>query len=179
MTKARWIDIPDYEGLYRISASGEVAAIRRQGSAGGIRAKHTDKQGYKRVTLTKDGKAKNYLIHTLVALSFLGERPEGAEVCHLDGNKDNNGFENLYYGTSSDNTKDSLQHGTHNFLAANFKGERVKGEGCSWAKITEEAVRYIRLMKGEKSSRALARELSISQGSVSAIWTGKSWRHVQ
>jgi len=178
MSKARWIDIPDYEGLYQISASGEISTTRRQGSSGGIRATHTDKQGYKRVTLTKEGKAKNYLVHTLVALSFLGERPEGAEVCHLDGDKDNNCVENLYYGTSSDNTKDSLQHGTHNFLAANFKGERVKGEGCSWSKINEEIVRYIRSMRGQKTSRELAKELSISQGNVSAIWTGKSWSHV-
>ena len=178
MTKARWIDIPEYEGLYQISTSGEVMATRRQGSSGGIRATYTDKQGYKRVTLTKNGKAKNYLVHTLVAISSLGERPKGAEVCHTDGDKDNNYFENLYYGTSSDNTKDSLKHGTHNFLAANFKGERVKGEDCSWSKINEESVRYIRSMRGHKTSRKLAKELSISQGNVSAIWTGKSWSHV-
>jgi len=166
MSKARWIDIPDYEGLYQISASGEISTTRRQGSSGGIRATHTDKQGYKRVTLTKEGKAKNYLVHTLVALSFLGERPEGAEVCHLDGDKDNNCVENLYYGTSSDNTKDSLQHGTHNFLAANFKGERVKGEGCSWSKINEEIVRYPFNARSENLTRVSKRTVYFSRQRV-------------
>jgi hypothetical protein len=176
MTKAR--ELPEYEGLYQITDTGEVHAIRRKGSKGGLRKTYVDHNGYERVTLTKNYKQRNCLVHGLVAAAWLGPRPEGYDVCHKDGDRLNNSPDNLYYGTRSENAKDAVKHGTHNFLADNFKGERVKGEGCSWAKITEEVVRYIRSMKGEKSSRTLAKELSISQGNVSAIWTGKSWSHV-
>ena len=179
MTKATWADIPGYGGLYQISTDGIVFSDKRQGSQGGIRSQYTDKQGYKRVSLTKDGKTRSYLIHTLIALTFLGERPKAVEVCHKDGDKNNNTVQNLYYGSRSENSQDSVRHGTHNFLKHNFTGEYLAGENCNWAKLTEDAVRYIKQMKGQKSSRLLAKELNVSQGSISAVWCGKSWRHVQ
>lgn len=178
MTKAEWQDIPDYEGLYKISSTGEVFTVRRQGSNGGIRPCYTDKQGYKRVTLSKNGKTKNYLVHTLVALSYLGSRPDSHEVCHKDGDKMNNSVDNLYYGTRSNNSRDSVEHGTHNFLKQNYNGVVQKGEECTWSKLTEDKVKYIKTMKGQKSSRALAKELNVSQGNISAVWSGRSWRHV-
>ena len=176
MSKARR-PIPNYEGLYEITDTGQVYSTPRKGSKGGLKADYTDNSGYLRVGLCKGGSQKTHLVHQLVASAFLGENTGGLFVCHKDGNPSNNSASNLYYGTRSDNAKDAVDHGTHNFLAGNFKGKRVKGENCPWSKITEEVVSYIRLMKGEKSSRELAKELSISQSSVSAIWTGRSWRH--
>lgn len=177
MSKARR-PIPNYEGLYEITDTGQVYSMPRKGSKGGLRLPYKDKAGYYRIGLCKDGRQKTCLIHQLVAATFIGEKTDGFLVCHKDGNPANNAVSNLYYGTKSDNSKDAVKHGTHNLLSSNFKGERVKGESCSWSKVTEDVVRYVRSMKGEKSSRALAKELSISQGNVSAIWTGKSWRHV-
>src|SRR5699024_9822191 len=52
-------------------------------------------------------------VHSLVAESFIGARPEGMEVCHSDGNKTNNHVANLRFGTSSDNELDKVRHGTH------------------------------------------------------------------
>jgi len=51
--------------------------------------------------------------HRLVALAFLGPRPEGAVVRHLDGDPLRPHAENLAYGTKSENLVDQVAHGTH------------------------------------------------------------------
>lgn len=50
----------------------------------------------------------------MVAESWYGERPEGMQVRHLDGNALNNAPANLVWGTISENNLDRVVHGTHN-----------------------------------------------------------------
>lgn len=64
--------------------------------------------GRMNVALGRDNKHR---VHSLVALAFLGERPEGYVVRHLDGNSNNNSASNLCYGTISQNQKDDIFHG--------------------------------------------------------------------
>ena len=45
-------------------------------------------------------------IHRLVLESFVGPCPDGMETRHLDGNRENNHFQNLCWGTHSENMKD-------------------------------------------------------------------------
>ncbi len=52
-------------------------------------------------------------VHTFVAAAFLGPRPPGLEVRHLNGDPKNNTPSNLAYGTSSENARDTVLHGTH------------------------------------------------------------------
>jgi hypothetical protein len=169
--------IPNFNG-YSITEDGIVYSSRRSGSKGGLRALHTDKAGYKRVTLTKDGKQYNRLVHQLVAETFIGPRQDGLFVCHKDGDKSNNHVSNLYYGTRSDNAKDAVIHGTHNFLQDGFDDLRPSGEGCTWSKLDEDKVRYIKSMKGERTCRELAAELNVAYSNISAIWCGRSWGNV-
>lgn len=74
-----------------------------------------DMYGRMRVNLRVNGVRKVYLVHHLVASAFLGERPAKKLVCHRDGDCQNNRIENLYYGTQSENMKDAIRHGTHNW----------------------------------------------------------------
>src|SRR4051812_39982225 len=46
-------------------------------------------------------------VHRIVAEVFLGPRPEGAVIRHLDGNPLNNAVSNLEWGTPSDNMYDA------------------------------------------------------------------------
>ena len=48
---------------------------------------------------------KTIYIHTLVAETFIGVRPEGQVIDHIDGNKSNNDVSNLRYTTVAENCK--------------------------------------------------------------------------
>lgn len=54
---------------------------------------------YKQVILSKDGVMQSFTVHRLVALVFIGPRPDGHEINHLDGNPSNNALSNLEYVT--------------------------------------------------------------------------------
>lgn len=106
-----WRDIPGYEGRYKVSSDGDVYSI----SSGKSLAKNPDRQGYFGVSLYKGTKKsrKRWPIHVLVMLTFVGERPEGLDICHNNGDKTDNRLANLRYGTRSENILDSVAHGTH------------------------------------------------------------------
>lgn len=68
--------------------------------------------GYPSVRLVVNGKRKHVTVHSLVARAFHGEQPApGYEVRHLDGNKTNNHFTNLAWGTTKQNADDRFLHG--------------------------------------------------------------------
>ncbi|KKP97229.1 MAG: HNH endonuclease family protein [Candidatus Moranbacteria bacterium GW2011_GWD2_36_12] len=59
--------------------------------------------GYNRVRLWKDGKRKEYLVHRLVALTFLRKKKNRTIVNHKDCDKKNNNVNNLEFCTYSEN----------------------------------------------------------------------------
>lgn len=76
----RWIDIEGFEGLYQISDTGLVKSCERniQNNYTGIQKKKEKilkpeftKDGYLRITLSKDSKQYRYPIHILVAQAFV------------------------------------------------------------------------------------------------------------
>ena len=75
-----------------------------------IKNDHKYLSGYKRVCVN----SKNYLLHRLVALTFL-ENPENKEfVNHIDGNKLNNQLTNLEWATCLENNMHTIQTGLSN-----------------------------------------------------------------
>ena len=111
-----WRPIPGLEGRYEVSDQGEVRSLLAHRGQPGPRllTPATDNRGYLQVRLTWPGSRQRTLrVHQIVALAFIGERPEGLETRHLDGDKLNNQLSNLAYGTPSENRADSIAHGTH------------------------------------------------------------------
>ena len=53
--------------------------------------------GYRYFQTNRENKRTNYLFHHLVAKAFLGERPEGKVIDHIDRNSLNNNVSNLRY----------------------------------------------------------------------------------
>ena len=106
-----WISVPDYEGLYEVSSTGLVQSIARATTRGGPMKFIGDGRGYQFVSLTRAGKQRRYSVHGLVAAAFIGPRPEGLVVRHLDGDPGNNWAYNLAYGTQAENMQDMLRHG--------------------------------------------------------------------
>lgn len=98
--------VPDYE----VSDLGNVRSLHTapprpiQPYAGGR---------YITATLRVDGIGKTFAVHVLVARAFLGERPAGKEIRHLNGNAHDNRLANLAWGTRSQNVLDEVAHGTH------------------------------------------------------------------
>lgn len=111
-----WRDIAGFDGVYQVSNCGNVRRAQRgyQGRAKAkVLAASVNSSGYPLVLLYQRGVRKVSLVHRLVAEAFLGPAPNGAVVCHNNGNPSDNRVENLRWGTQSDNISDSVKHGTH------------------------------------------------------------------
>ena len=163
-----WKDIPGYEGRYQASNLGQIRSldqIVRCGRGGkGIRLREgrvlrpAGQQSDPHLRVTLGNKAPGTLVHVLVARTFLGPRPDGCDVRHLDGDPLNNRVENLAYGTRTENILD------------------VYRIGRPWRKLTAEDVLVIRdrLAAGEKG-RTLAKEYGVGETCISAIKTGRRY----
>lgn len=86
-------------------------------SYGRIRDKHTGslmslskRNGYPTITLYGKDCQRTISVHILVALAFIGPKPEGMEVAHWDDVKTNNRVENLRWATHADNCWDKLRN---------------------------------------------------------------------
>jgi hypothetical protein len=81
-------------------------------------------------------------VHSLVAEAFIGPRPIGLEVRHLDGDSTNNAVDNLRYGTHAENMQDRVKHGRdpqalrthcphgHGYTPENTYMQSAGGRGC-------------------------------------------------
>ena len=74
---------------------------------------------YSGCMLFKNGIGKKFAIHILVAEYFLGERPEGSEVDHKEGEKHNNHYLELRYLTKPQN---SMNRGKQANNTTGYKG---------------------------------------------------------
>ena len=111
-----WRPIPGYEGLYEISGHGEVRSLDRYDALGRFRAgqaikAHVRGTHYYSLKLAKDGVKTGHDTHVLVLRAFKGERPESMEACHRNDVPTDNRILNLYWGTKSQNMKDSYRNG--------------------------------------------------------------------
>jgi len=133
-------DIPGYEGLYAAACDGRVWTHARQwetGRASGIKRSHPGhwmrtfvaSNGYIRVNLKRDGKARSIHVHRLVALAWI-PNPHGLpQVNHLNGVKSANAAENLEWCTASENKLHAHRAGLVNLDTDAFRAsvrENVK-----------------------------------------------------
>lgn len=166
-----WRPIPGYAGSYSVSNTGLVRAEARlrNGRANSVRAlkqrmkvQQQREDGYLQVSLTLDSKGVHAYVHCLVALAFIGPRPEGQQACHNDGDKTNNVLSNIRYDTRTGNEADKVLHGTSN-----------RGDRRRTAKLDAAQVKAIR--SDQRLHREIARAFGVSEGYVSEIKSGKAW----
>jgi hypothetical protein len=103
-----WKDVPGYEGRYQVSNLGNLRSLnyKRLGKIQNMNPS-IDDQGYLKIKLCLNGKAKGFRVHVLVAMAFLGHVPGGYNkiVDHKEeGNKLNNCLENLQITTQRINS---------------------------------------------------------------------------
>ena len=84
-----------WSGFYEVDATGTIYSLSR-------------------VILRRNGVPKTIpggVLHQAVLMAFVGERPEGHEACHNDGNPANNVVANLRWDTRASNAADAVRHG--------------------------------------------------------------------
>lgn len=126
MTDTEWRPVPGAEGHYEVSSCGRVRSVTRtlqhpvsgtKTYAGEEKKQYISSAGYPTVGMSIGGRYRQRTVHSIVAEAFLGPRPEGLHVRHLDGDSLNCRAENLAYGTPSENNFDLVRHGTHHNAA--------------------------------------------------------------
>lgn len=160
-----WRVVPGWPE-YMVSSTGQVKRI--QAGIGTFADKvlkpQTLKNGYLKVSLCRDAKRREYLIHRLVALAFIGD-PTGKDVCHVDGSRQNNCVENLRIDTRKGNMADAIRHGT-----------TPRGERCGSNRHSQETVAELkRLLDSGASLTKLSRQFDIPMTTVQGIKERRIW----
>ena len=138
-----WSEIKGYEGLYYISSRGRVKKLVKD-KEGNVKDKMMAlapsgaTREYRAVSLTKDSVTKAYLVHRLVAESFIGLpgrwNPDGSvmrtdpEINHKDGCCSNNDVSNLEWCDRYYNNAHRRPSSEWNYTKRNYETGRKKHE---------------------------------------------------
>lgn len=115
-----WNDIPEYEGLYKVSNYGEVYSIH----SNKLLKPTLDKDGYARVVLYKNRQRKTFGVHRLVAITYIPNPNNYPCMNHKDENKQNNAADNLEWCTIKYNNN----YGTHTQRSADKRRGQILSE---------------------------------------------------
>jgi hypothetical protein len=174
----RWLPVPGWPD-FDVSDWGRVrsyllrgnhdACLKRQaeGLTPHIRKLSPSGTGHLNVRLTRwrDGRPerRNFGVHRLVLMAFVGPCPEGMEACHApDPDPRNNRLNNLRWDTATENSRDVLRYGRHHS-----------------SRLTEAEVRDIwsRLVEGRETVAEIAKRHEVRWRVVNEIKAGKTWTH--
>ena len=105
MEEWKWIN--GFEGIYEISSSGRIKSYKIH-KDGYILSNTNKKGGYFSIVLSSKELKMHTRVHVLVANAFIGPKPIGHHVHHIDGNKQNNNVSNLMYILPSDHCMETI-----------------------------------------------------------------------
>lgn len=91
---------------YEISNIGNCRRLLKDGTYKVVNGSLINRgKGYRYFQIQRNGKKQNLLFHCFVAEQFIGSRPPGLVVDHIDRNSLNNRVENLRYVSQQDNCR--------------------------------------------------------------------------
>ncbi len=134
-----------YQEHYRVYENGSIKSMRLRE----VFLKPWDNgKGYPYVKIND----KSMAVHRVVSECYLGDKPDGYTVNHIDGDKTNNHRSNLEYITREENYQHALRHG----LKRNIESELTETEqknlvwlykmGCYTQKELAESVGFDRVI---------------------------------
>ena len=157
-----WKVIPDFPN-YECSDTGE---FRRNTKP--IKTCLQEK-GYRHIRLYKNGKQYAFRAHRVVYETFFGKIPNGLEINHKNGIKDDNSLQNLECCSHSENIRHAIKNkllvakvGKDNVLSVPIVGIN---------QITGEKIHF--------PSQADARRAGFNQGNIQAVLKGARSQHKQ
>lgn len=164
-----WKEVPEYEEYLLVSDWGNVKTKTRSKTNGvteksKILTQKEKNNRYLEIGIRINSKKKYFLVHRLVAMTFL-HRIEGLDfVNHKNCDKKDNRVENLEWCTSSQNS-----------IHAHKNGRCSNEEKHHKAKLTKEKVLYIR--QSNKNDKTLAQELGVSESTIQNVKARKTWKY--
>jgi hypothetical protein len=102
----KWKEVPKFN-LYECSNTGFI----RNKNTKKILKFFRQNSGYYQVDLHKDGYRKRFLVHRLIAITWISNPNNYKYINHIDGNKINNNISNLEWCTNSENIKHARKTG--------------------------------------------------------------------
>lgn len=204
----KWKQIPNTK--YSVSSYGNVKRIElyKSSNKDGHIKPCMGVRGYMLVVLSTNNVRKTTMVHTLVSKLFLGPKPSGLEINHIDGNKLNNHVDNLEYVTKSQNVKHAIKlglidinrlrntkktrgndHWTHKKPEKIATGDKhgshthpekwKRGSKSNLSKLNESQVKQIReLYSLGNSINKISQQYNLKYQTIWMIVKNKSWRHV-
>lgn len=171
ITAEKWRDIPGYEGMYQVSDLGRVRSVDRpvRCISGGMETTRTARgkilkpsalpTGHLTIHL---GRRKTTTVHIVVAAAFIGPRPDGNDVAHLNGDPTDNRPSNLSYTTRTENNRHVVGHGRRPLSVEQVNYIRQRTKDGVTTELREE----------------LAKELGTNRRHISKVIRGESYAYV-
>ena len=131
---------------------------------GSIKRCVINKKGYYISSFYINGRLETHLIHTLIAYLFLGKKPVGYEVDHINNNRLDNRVCNLQYLTKSENNKKSYDSGNRNVSGFNNPNSKFS---------KEQFELVVKLLEEGKSYGKIVKLTGVGKGTVAKIAKGK------
>jgi hypothetical protein len=128
-----WASIEGFEEAYQVSNYGRVKSLERY-VYGKSKRKHNERiiklmqntsHGYPMVSLCLNGIKKSFLVHKLVAKSFLPLNSSRTYVNHKDGDKKNCHISNLEWVSNRENTTHGIVKLSNKNIEIGIRKEKV------------------------------------------------------
>lgn len=166
----QWRVIPGSGGLYSVSTEGRIRSHFNRQSR--VLACCPDTKGYLQFAMSlPGGRRVRMKVHRAVALTFLGTRPQGTQINHISGDKNDNSVRNLEYVSCRENVRHAWAMGLRS-------PEQVQGERHGRSRLTADKVREIRASHGKATVTELADRFGVTPQNIDCVLKRRTWKHV-
>lgn len=156
--------IPSLKFLYEVNENGTI--FRNVKSKKQLKIKldtHHSEKGYYvafvRIKINGISTIKRVMIHVAVAECWLGKKPDGYEIDHIDRNSHNNNYRNLRYVTKSEQMKNRDHTNISARGSVNLHNARVIR--AKPVKLRRSGIADIVYLSFADCARALAKEYNV------------------
>ena len=171
--KEEWRDIPNYEGYYQASNLGRIRSLdrtvvfsdgRKRFYRGGVMNGSVNK-GYRLTTLHINSIGRTFMFSQLVAMAFLGHKPDGHSlvVDHVNGDKLDDRVENLRIVTQRANISTCFRFDKGSF-SSEYAGVYWNEEKSKWhSQIQHKGMRLYLGLYNTEIEASNAYQLALSK----------------